>query len=106
VKVPTIFRVGMSTLLLDDAWQRFVVAGEFSHPPDNAERANVGAEYALRSLLFVRAGWYYRFDTERFSAGAGVRVPRLLSHESRFDYAFTELNGLPARHSFSAEFRF
>ena len=106
VKVPTNFRVGMSTRLLDRGGNRLVAAGEFSHPPDNSERANLGGEYSLRDLVFLRAGWYYRFDTERFSLGAGLRLPGIIAREARFDYAYTELNGLPAIHRFSAEFRF
>lgn len=106
VKVPTAFRVGMSTRLLDRAEQRLVAAGEFSHPPDNSERANLGGEYSLRDFMFLRAGWYYRFDAERYSLGAGLRLPVIVAREGRFDYAYTELNGLPAIHRFSAEFRF
>jgi hypothetical protein len=106
VKVPTSFRVGMSTQLLDRGGQRLVTAGEFSHPPDNSERANVGGEYSIREFVFLRAGWYYRFDTERFSLGGGLRLPGVIAREGRFDYAYTELNGLPAIHRFSAEFRF
>jgi hypothetical protein len=106
VKVPTNFRVGMSTRLLDRVGQRLVAAGEFSHPSDNTERANLGAEYSVRDLVFLRAGWYYRFDTERFSVGGGLRLPGVIVRECRVDYAYTELSGLPGVHRFSAEFRF
>jgi hypothetical protein len=106
VKVPTIFRVGMSSILFDRAGQRILVSGEFAHPPDNSERANVGMEYSMRDLLFLRGGWFYRFDLERFSAGAGVRIPSALVPESRFDYSYTDLHDLPGVHRLSAEFRF
>lgn len=106
VRVPTVFRVGMSTRLLDRGGQRLVTAAQFSHPPDNSERANLGGEYSLRDFVFLRAGWYYRFDTERFSLGGGLRLPGVIAREARFDYAYTEMNGLPAIHCFSAEFRF
>ena len=95
----------MSTQLLDRAGQRFVLAGEFAHPPDNSERANLGGEYAIRDTVFLRGGWFYRFDTERFSLGGGLRLPAVVAREARFDYAYTELDGLPAIHRFSAEFR-
>lgn len=107
VKVPTLFRVGMASRLIDRRMHRLILAGEFSHPPDNSERANVGTEYSFQSLLFLRAGWYYRFDLERFSAGGGVRIPGGLARESRVDYAYTEMDGgLPGVHRISAEFRF
>lgn len=106
VKVPTLFRVGMASRLLDRRGHRMLLAGEFSHPPDNAERANVGVEYSFQSLLFLRGGWYYRFDLERYSAGVGLRIPGGLARESRVDYAYTEIDGgLPGIHRVSAEFR-
>lgn len=106
VKVPTIFRVGMSTRLFDRGGQHLLMAGEFSHPPDNNERANLGTEYSFHDLIFVRGGYFYRFDVERFSTGFGLRVPSALVQETRFDYAYTELRNLPAVHRISAEFRF
>jgi len=106
VKVPTLFRVGMASRLLDRRGHRMLLAGEFSHPPDNTERANVGMEYSFQSVLYLRGGWYYRFDLERYSAGVGLRIPGGLSRESRVDYAFTEMDGgLPGIHRVSAEFR-
>jgi hypothetical protein len=105
-KVPTVFRVGMSTRIFDRGVHRCLLAGEFSHPPDNSERANAGLEYSVREMVFLRGGWFYRFDAERFTAGAGVRIPGVLVNESRFDYAYTEMRNLPAIHRLSAEFRF
>jgi hypothetical protein len=105
VKVPTIFRVGMSTVVFEQAGQKLLCAGEFSHPPDNAERANVGAEYSVRDLIFVRGGWFWRFDSERLSAGAGIRLPRIVTRETRVDYAYTEMRDLPAVQRISVEFR-
>jgi hypothetical protein len=106
VKVPTIFRVGMSVRLIDRARQRLLAAGEFSHPPDNNERANFGGEYSISDLVFLRAGFFYRFDAERFSSGFGVRVPSVGAKETRIDYAYTEMRDLPSVHRVSAEFRF
>jgi hypothetical protein len=105
-KVPTVFRVGMSARIIDRGAHRCLLAGEFSHPPDNSERANAGVEYSIRQMVFFRGGWFYRFDAERFTGGLGVRIPAVLAAESRFDYAYTEMHNLPAIHRLSAEFRF
>ena len=73
--MPTIFRVGMAMDLLNIAGNRVLVSGEFQHPPDNAERASFGAEYGLGGYAFVRGGYYFRYDMERFGLGGGVHIP-------------------------------
>lgn len=104
-KLPTVFRVGMSSYLLERAGQRVLVAGEFSHPPDNAECANAGIEYSLHDLLFLRGGLFFRYDAERYSTGAGFRIPAFLAQEARFDYSYTDMRNLAPIHRFSVEFR-
>jgi hypothetical protein len=106
VKVPTLFRVGMSARLLDRSLHRLLVAGEFSHPPDNTERANFGLEYSLQETIALRGGWFYRYDLERASLGAGVIVPVAQLTEGRVDYSYTEMQTLPGVHRVSLEVRF
>src|SRR5262245_8829553 len=48
-RIPAMFRVGSSFAFLNRADQRWLGSVEFSHPPDNAERLNVGTEYSFRS---------------------------------------------------------
>ncbi|MDM7916735.1 MAG: PorV/PorQ family protein [Candidatus Eisenbacteria bacterium] len=106
VKMPMIFRVGMAMNLLDRSGQRLTASGEFQHPPDNEERANAGMEYALADRLFLRGGWFFRHDQERFSVGGGVRIPGWLGPEAQADYSYTENRDLPAAHRVSIDFRF
>src|SRR5262245_36413698 len=74
-RIPAIFRVGTSATLLQSADQKLIGSFEFSHPPDNSERLNVGAEYAFHKYLFVRGGYNINYDSEKFEAGAGLRLP-------------------------------
>ena len=106
VKLPTVFRVGMAMNLLDVRGQSLLASGEFQHPPDNEERANTGIEYGISDRVFVRTGWYYRYDQERFSVGGGLRVPTRLGDGLIADYSYTENHDLPAVHRFSLDFRF
>ena len=48
VKVPTMFRVGLSANVFNDGTHSVLTSVDFSHPPDNAERLNLGAEYNFR----------------------------------------------------------
>lgn len=106
VKLPTIFRVGMAMDLIDSRSQRLLLSGEFQHPPDNSERANAGFEYELAERIALRAGWYFRYDQERFSAGGGLLLPTGLGSGLQADYSYTENHELPAVHRVSASVLF
>jgi hypothetical protein len=106
VKLPTVFRVGMAMDLLDHAGQKLLATGEFQHPPDNEERANTGLEYAFNDFVLLRAGWYYRYDQQRFSVGGGLRIPTGFGEGAAFDYSYTENHDLPEVHRFSLDIRF
>ena len=105
VKLPTIFRVGMAMDMLSTASHRILTSGEFQHPPDNSERANAGIEYAFRNTAFLRGGYYFRYDMEKFGVGGGVRVPAA-GHTIQADYSYTENRDLPAVHRFGVDIIF
>jgi hypothetical protein len=98
VKLPTIFQVGMSMLLMDTGSQRILASGEFQHPPDNAERACAGIEYEVLRYAALRGGWYFRYDQERFALGAGLKLSTLTGIPLAIDYSYTENRELPGIH--------
>jgi hypothetical protein len=106
VKMPTVFRVGMSMNLYESGSQLVLMSGEFSHPPDNRERAAWGVEYGFKEFFFVRGGYQFNYDLERFSAGLGFKLATSLNSEARVDYAYTDMDALPAVHRVSIDFRF
>ncbi len=106
VKIPTIFRVGISMNIYRDDSNELLAAAEFSHPPDNSERGNFGAEYSYREFFFVRGGYNYRYDSEGLAAGFGIRFPASISSNARLDYAYTDMGDLRQAHRFSLELSF
>lgn len=106
VKMPTVFRVGMSMNLYEDASHRILSSAEFSHPPDNNERANWGVEYGFKEFFFLRGGYLFQYDLERFSAGFGFKVPSSLNSEATVDYSYVDMSSLGGVHRFSVDFRF
>lgn len=54
--------------------QTLLVALDAVHPRDFTERVHLGMEYGLHDLLFLRTGYKFNYDSEGFSAGAGVNV--------------------------------
>jgi Type IX secretion system protein PorV len=106
VKLPTVFRVGMSMNLYQNADYQVLGAAEFSHPPDNNERANVGFEVGYKDFLKLRAGTGFGYDTEGLGLGVGFKVPTSLNSEATVDYAFTDMGYLGGIHRMSVDFRF
>lgn len=106
VKLPIVFRVGMSMSIFESAQYNVLTSAEFSHPPDNNERANVGTEVGYRDFMHIRGGYGFGYDTEGFSAGLGFKVPTSLSAEATVDYAYSDAGYLGSIHRFSVDFRF
>jgi hypothetical protein len=105
-RIPSIFRVGTSATLLSGADQRLVGSFEFSHPPDNSERMNFGAEYSFRRYLFLRGGYNVNYDTQGLAGGVGMHFPVSVAGKADLDYAYTDMKLLGAAHRISLRFLF
>ncbi len=105
-RIPSIFRVGTSATLMQSAEQKLVGSFEFSHPPDNSERLNVGAEYSFHKYAFLRGGYNINYDSEKLAAGLGLRFPVSVVGMSDLDYAYTDMGDLGSVHRFSLKFSF
>jgi hypothetical protein len=105
-RLPSVFRVGTSAILLQNADQKLMGSFEFSHPPDNSERLNVGAEYTFHNYVFLRGGYNVNYDAEGIAGGVGFRFPVSFAGTADFDYAYTDMKILGAAHRFSLKFAF
>ena len=105
-RMPSIFRVGASAVLLQRTDQKLVGSLEFSHPPDNSERLNTGMEYSFRKYLFLRGGYAFNYDSEGIAGGVGFHVPVSVVGVADVDYAFTDMKDLGGVHRFSLTFVF
>jgi len=106
-RIPAVFRVGTSFQLLNSSQNHLLGTFEFSHPPDNSERANVGAEYGYKDFLFLRGGYNINYDAEGLAAGAGVHFPVSTLHTTAdLDYAFTDMGDLGEVHRVSLSLKF
>ena len=74
--MPLAFRVGVAMDVLQFGDQRLTVGVDALAPADNAQSANVGAEYGFRDLFYVRGGYRQAFasygDDQGWAAGAGL----------------------------------
>ncbi|MBI5837222.1 MAG: PorV/PorQ family protein [Candidatus Eisenbacteria bacterium] len=105
-KMPTMFRVGVSARPLGQDNSKLLTAMEFSHPPDNREHLNVGAEYQFNNYLFLRGGYKFGYDSENWAGGVGVRFPVSAKTKAQVDYAYANMQTLGAAHRVSLKFDF
>ena len=79
---------------------------EFSHPPDNKERANLGLEYSFNRLLYLRGGYNANYDTNGLTGGFGLEINTSERAKVFVDYAFEDLSWLGVAHRFSLSFAY
>lgn len=110
--MPVTFKVGGSMPLLNSPAQKLVGSAEFNHPPDGAERLNVGGEYIYQKFspkfeIALRSGYRFNRDEESFTAGFGIRFPfvpiGLMSKPSVWsvDYCYADMGILEGSHKIS-----
>lgn len=90
--LPMLFRVGVACDLVNLEGRRFTIAADALRPSDNSETLNLGGEFAINDLLFLRGGYksLFREDSyEGLTFGAGFLYDRGLAWSLTIDYAFT-----------------
>lgn len=98
VPVPATFKFGVSMNVFETPGQRVTVATEFKHPSDTSEKINVGAEYSLNDMYFLRAGYKMNYDEETFTAGGGARLNLGSLGRVGVDYSYSDFGYLGAVH--------
>ncbi len=98
VPLPATFKFGISMNIFETPGQAITVAAEFRHPSDTSEKILVGAEYDLRQMYFLRAGYKSNFDEESFTAGGGVKVAVGSLGSLGVDYSYSDFGHLGGVH--------
>ena len=106
VPVPVTFKFGVSMNIFETPGQKVQVATEFKHPSDTSEKVNVGAEYSLNEMYFVRAGYKMGYDAETFTAGGGAKL--IVGDLGRVgvDYSYSDFGYLGAVHRMGLSLEF
>ncbi|MBP7461759.1 MAG: PorV/PorQ family protein [Candidatus Delongbacteria bacterium] len=96
-ELPLMFRVGIATNLLQTMPQHSLwLAVDAMHPNDNSECVNVGMEYGLKDMFFMRGGYKAAFQTnseQEWTAGGGIKVT-IRGFRTSFDYAYQSFGRL------------
>ncbi len=108
-ELPLIFRFGAAMNLIDNYNYRWTLAVDAMHPNDNTEYINIGTEYALRNMIFLRAGYknlFMKDSEEGLTAGIGLQYRFGNSLAVKFDYAYADFGILDSVQRFSLALEF
>lgn len=119
-EMPATLRIGASYDFLFGELHRLTVAGNFQSNSFTKDQFSIGAEYALKYYLSLRAGYTYQdgiFETNvadrataltGFSAGFSVSVPFDKEKERGIgiDYSYRATNPYSGTHSFGLKLNF
>lgn len=107
VRMPLDFRAGIAMDFLDEPGSQHLltVIAEGDHPNDGREKFHVGVSYSFQNTFFVRGGYKFNYDVQRFTFGAGITYPIGVTVGS-INYAYVDFGELSQVHMFSLGFSF
>jgi len=103
--LPLHFQVGIAMDIFKIDFVKMRGAIDVTHPNDNLERINVGTEISVFDRVFLRGGYRYNYDDEKYTFGAGANLP-MGSTLVTFDYAYSIYDILPNVQRISVGVRF
>jgi hypothetical protein len=107
VRMPLDFRVGMAMDFLEgeQSPHLLTVVVEGDHPNDGREKFQVGVSYGFEKRFFLRGGYKFNYDVQRFTFGAGISYP-FGGCVGTINYAYVDFGELTQVHMFSLGFSF
>lgn len=100
--LPLNFQVGIAFDIYQADFMKMRGAIDATHPNDNKERVHFGTEISFFDRLYLRGGYKYNYDDQKFSFGAGANVP-FSDTFVYFDYSYSVYDLLPSVHRISVK---
>ncbi len=107
-ELPLNFQAGIAIDLLNKKYHKITLLADVLHPSDNQESMNLGVEYSLNNLAFLRLGWSSLFQKnteEGLTFGGGIKK-KFGSSYILIDYAYSSFNRFNYTQNFSFSFQF
>ncbi len=110
-ELPLTFTIGVSMDMLDltnynTDMHSFVLSVDAERPRDFYEHVNIGGEYSLNRMFFLRAGYAFPTDEEGINLGLGLNFGLGESAAVSANYSFTDFGILGEVHRIGAAFSF
>lgn len=104
--LPLTFRLGAAYDIAFGPNSVLMLAGDFTHPNDNEQRASVGAQLGFMEKFFLRGGYKINYDEETLAFGAGLNAPLNEDTRLQIDYSWQDFGRLESTQRFSIGFAF
>jgi len=107
VRMPLDFRAGIAMDFLDEEGSPHLITAvvEGDHPNDGKEKFHLGVIYGFDGIFFIRTGYKFNYDVQKFTFGAGITYP-FGTTQGTINYAYVDFGELTQVHSFSLGFSF
>jgi len=107
VRMPLDFRAGIAMDFLDEEGSPHLITAvvEGDHPNDGKEKFHLGVSYGFDGIFFIRTGYKFNYDVQKFTFGAGITYP-FGTTQGTINYAYVDFGELTQVHSFSLGFSF
>jgi hypothetical protein len=107
VRMPLDFRAGIAMDFLDEEGSPHLLTAivEGDHPNDGKEKFHLGLSYGFDKIFFIRTGYKFNYDVQKFTFGVGITYP-FGSTQGSINYAYVDFGELTQVHSFSLGFSF
>ena len=107
VRMPLDFRAGVAMDFLDDEQSPHLltVVVEGDHPNDGREKFHLGVSYGFDKTFYLRGGYKFNYDVQRFALGAGISYP-IGKYLGTINYAYVDFGELTQVHLLSLGFAF
>lgn len=63
--------IGLNSIAMTNSDNRLTISYDIFQPNDYAQQMHTGLEYGFQEMFFLRSGYKYNYDYEKFSFGAG-----------------------------------
>jgi hypothetical protein len=107
VRLPLDFRAGVAMDFFDDPGSKHVVTAllEGEHPNDGTEKIHLGVSYCFDGILFLRGGYKFNYDVQRYTLGGGISYP-IGTSVATINYAYVDFGVLTQVHMITLGFAF
>jgi hypothetical protein len=107
VRMPLDFRAGIAMDFLDEPKSPHLITVVFEgdHPNDGKEKFHLGVSYSFDDTFFLRGGYKFNYDVQRFTFGAGIRYA-FAGTVGTISYAYVDFGVLTQVHMLSVGFSF
>ena len=99
--LPVNFRVGISIDIFNQGPHQLTIATDMIHPNNNLEQYNIGLEYSINNMVYLRTGYRFGLDEGGLSFGGGASLNAMGFGNVKVDYSYSDLGILTNSHRFS-----